>query len=116
MTSPQKRKGDAFERDVRDFLLADGWSFVARVPAGATLDVGDLLLPADIPATIDCKNHRTVALGPWIDRAGVQAANAGRISGWTCVKRHGTSDPARAFMVTDLEMWSDFVQRLRGTR
>lgn len=116
MTSPQKVKGDLFERNVRDWLLDDDWPLVQRIPAGATLDIGDLLLPADVPATIDCKNHRTLSLGAWVDRAGVQAANAGRVSGWVCVKRNGTADPARSFMVTDLQQWSDFVHRLRGLR
>ena len=116
MTSPQKRKGSAFERAVSDWLLADGWPIAARIPAGATKDVGDLLLPGDIPMTLDCKNHARHDLPGWVDRAGVQAANAGRIAGFVCVKRRGTTDTGRSFVVTDLEQFSDFIHRLKGLR
>ena len=112
MTSPQKRKGDQFERQVRDYLLSNGWPFVARVPAGATDDVGDLLLPADVSCTVDCKNHGRLDLAGWVDRAGAQAANANRVAGFVVAKRRGTTDPSRSYVVTDLSMFSAFVQRL----
>lgn len=116
MTSPQKRKGDAFERAVRDYLLAEGWPMVARVPAGATDDIGDLLLPADVPLTLDCKNHARLDLAGWVDRAAEQATNARRVAGAVVVKRRGVTDPARSYVVTDLQMFSDLVHRLRGVR
>ena len=118
MTSPQKRKGDAFERSVRDWMLADGWPLVARIPAGANGngEVGDFLLPADIPMTLDAKNHTRIDLPAWIDRAGTQAANAGRVAGFVVVKRRGTADTGQSYVVTSLSMFSDFVHRLKGIR
>lgn len=116
MTSPQKRKGDAYERAVREFLLTDGWPLAARIPAGATLDIGDFLLPGDVPCTLDAKNHSRLDLASWVDRAGEQAANAGRVAGFVVIKRRGTTDTGRSYVCTDLSMFSDFVHRLRGTR
>ena len=116
MTSPQKAKGDKFEREVRDWLIADEWPMVARIPAGATDDVGDFLLPADVSCTLDAKNHARLDLAGWVDRAATQAANARRVAGFVVVKRRGIADPAQSYVVTSLSMFSDFVHRMRGHR
>ena len=116
MTSPQKRKGDAFERQVRDWLLADGWPLVARIPAGATQDIGDFLLPADCPMTLDAKAHRTLRLPEWVRRSEEQAQNAGRVAGFVVCKQFGTSDVGESLVVSNLRQLSALVHRLRGIR
>ena len=98
MTNAAKAKGSAFERLVCDYLA----EVVAceRIPAGATLDRGDLWTP---PASIQCKNRQTLSLGAWLDETLAQQANAKRPYHWLVVKRKGSTDPARQFAICTLE-------------
>lgn len=104
MSNPQKAKGAAFERLIADYFNGRG-IHCDRVPAGATLDRGDLWVPDLAFPTFDCKNHRTPTLGAWVDRASEQAANARRASGVVIHKRHGVTDPAEQFVTTSLAMF-----------
>jgi hypothetical protein len=104
MTNPQKSKGSAYERLIADYLIARGVP-CERIPAGATADRGDLWIPVIEFPTIDCKNHKSPQLGPWVDRAAEQAHNAGRHAGVVVHKRHGIVDPARQLVTTSLEMF-----------
>lgn len=75
MTNPSKAKGSAWERDVARYLTdRTGWR-VERLPAGATIDRGDL---AGIPGlVIECKNTKTLNLAGAVDEAVTEAANVG---------------------------------------
>ena len=80
MTNPQKIKGSAYERLIVTFLRA--WGFlVDRTRAGWTDDRGDvhgLLHPTLGAFTIECKNHKTMALSGWMDELDREiAANGG---------------------------------------
>ena len=97
MTSPQKRKGDKAERDVLGYLTECGIS-ADRIPAGATLDRGDLWIASPQFPTIDVKDHATPQLGSWVERAAEQAANAGRTAGVVWHKRRGKTNPADWFV------------------
>ena len=98
MTNPAKAKGSAFERLVCDYL--DEVVACERIPAGATLDRGDLWTP---PASIQCKNRQTLSLGAWLDETLTQQVNARKFAHWLVVKRKGTTDPARQFAICTLE-------------
>lgn len=104
MTNPAKNKGSAYERLIADYLISRDVP-CERIPAGATADRGDLWIPIIEFPTIDCKNHKTAGLGPWVDRAAEQAHNAGRHAGVVVHKRHGVTDPSRQFVTTSLEMF-----------
>lgn len=98
MANPQKAKGSAFERLIADYL---GQAIPCeRIPPGATLDRGDLWTPQ---AAIQCKNHRTLSLGAWLDATAQQQQNAGKPYGFLVVKRKGTTDPANQFAICSLE-------------
>ena len=97
MSNPAKAKGSAFERLVCDYL--DEVVACERIPAGATLDRGDLWTP---PASIQCKNRQTLSLGAWLDETLTQQVNARKFAHWLVVKRKGTTDPARQFAVCDV--------------
>ena len=56
MTSPAKRKGGQFERDVVTFFREHGHRYVERAyGSGRPLDVGDIDGIAGV--IIECKNH-----------------------------------------------------------
>lgn len=94
MTNSGKRKGSAFERLIADYL--GEVVPCERIPAGATLDRGDLWTP---PASIQCKNRQQLSLGAWLNETLEQQANAGKDWSWLVVKRRGVTDPANQFAI-----------------
>jgi hypothetical protein len=104
MANPQKVKGAAFERLIADYLAER--IPCERIPAGATLDRGDLWTEA---ATIQCKNHRTLSLGAWLRDAIEQQQNAGKRLHALVVKRKGTTAPAEQFVVMSLEQFRELL-------
>lgn len=98
MANPQKAKGSAFERLVRDFLAEE--IPCERIPPGATIDRGDLWTAH---AAIQCKNHRTLSLGSWLAATAQQQQNAGKRFGVLVVKRKGTTDPSQQMAVMTLD-------------
>jgi hypothetical protein len=107
MANPQKAKGSAFERLVCDYLAQH--LPCERIPAGATLDRGDLWTPH---AAIQCKNHRTLSLGAWIAQTLEQQQNAGKRLHALVVKRKGTTDPAEQFVVMTLDQFRSLLSEL----
>ena len=104
MANAQKRKGSAFERLIADYLAER--IPCERIPAGATLDRGDLWTEA---AAIQCKNHRTLSLGAWLRDALQQQQNAGKRLHALVVKRKGTTAPAEQFVVMSLEQFRELL-------
>jgi hypothetical protein len=104
MANPQKVKGAAFERLIADYLAER--IPCERIPAGATLDRGDLWTEA---AAIQCKNHRTLSLGAWLRDAIEQQQNAGKRLHALVVKRKGTTAPADQFVVMSLEQFRELL-------
>ena len=104
MANAQKRKGSAFERLIADYLAER--MPCERIPAGATLDRGDLWTEA---AAIQCKNCRTLSLGAWLRDAIEQQANAGKRLHALVVKRKGSQAPADQFVVMTLEQFRELL-------
>jgi hypothetical protein len=88
MGNPAKAKGSAFERLICDYV---GERVPCeRIPAGATLDRGDLWTPT---AAVQTKNRRELRIASWLDETLVQQANAGKDWHWLVVKRVGVGHP-----------------------
>lgn len=77
MTGAAKRKGDRWERAVRDVFVAHGLNVVRCCNAGIPADVGDLIV-ADIVAA-QAKDHQRMELAAWVDQAVAQAGRTGRL-------------------------------------
>lgn len=112
MTSPQKAKGSRAERQLADTLTANGWP-CERIPAGATADRGDLWVPVIEFPSVDVKDHATHSLGAWIDRAQVQAVNAGRAAGSVVWKRRGKGDPRDWFWIFSVGGFLEHMEQFR---
>lgn len=112
MTNPSKAKGSRAERQLADALTAAGWP-CERIPAGATADRGDLWVPIIEWPSIDVKDHAAHSLGAWIDRAQVQAINAGRTAGAVVWKRRGKADPADWFFVMSVRGFCEHMEQFR---
>jgi hypothetical protein len=94
MANPQKAKGSAFERLIRDYIAEQ--VPCERIPPGATMDRGDLWTEH---AAIQCKNHRTLSLGAWWDDTREQQGNAMKRLAFLVIKRKGTTDPGEQLAV-----------------
>ena len=104
MANPQKAKGASFERLIADYLAER--MPCERIPAGATLDRGDLWTEA---AAIQCKNCRSLSLGAWLRDAMEQQVNAGKRFHALVVKRKGSAAAAEQFVVMSLEQFRELL-------
>ena len=102
MSNPNKAKGSAAERAVTDYLNVRGLE-AERVPAGATLDRGDIWVPDKSFPAIQVKNHARLDLSGWVDDVAIQARNAGRDTGIVIHKRRGKGNPASWYVTCTLD-------------
>ena len=107
MANPQKAKGSAFERLVRDYLAE--CLHCERIPPGATIDRGDLWTPH---AAIQCKNHRSLSLGAWLTATIQQQQNAGKRLHALVVKRRGTTAPGDQLVIMTLQQLRSLLSEL----
>lgn len=110
MANAAKRKGDLFERQIRDYLAEV--VPCERIPAGATSDIGDLWLPA--PVVVQCKNQRELRFGAWLDETEVQTGNAGKEYGWVVAKRRGVTDPGGQYALCSTRQLRKLLAALGG--
>lgn len=104
MSHPSKVKGARFEREVADYLAANGHPGVDRMyKAGLHDDEGDI---AGIPGVvIQCRNVATIDLAGAVKDAETQRANAGAVIGMAVIKRRN-HNAAGAYAVMTLEQAS----------
>jgi hypothetical protein len=106
MANPQKAKGSAFERLVRDYL-ADAMP-CERIPAGATIDRGDLWTPT---CAVQCKNHRALRLSEWLAETCHQQIAANKPLHALVVKRARTTDPGAQLAIMELHQLRHLLTR-----
>jgi hypothetical protein len=123
MSQSRKSIGTQWETDVVNFLRSTlGARGVAFKPRQEGLvDVGDIHVDADF--VLQCKNWRTWSkadLHKFVDAANLQARQAGRPYGASCVKRRkapGSTGSVKTGLVTmDLETFAQVVHDLREGR
>lgn len=112
MTNANKAKGSRAERQVADYLVGSGL-LVERIPAGATLDRGDLWVEGTVMPTIDVKDHKEITLAAWVDRANEQAENAGRPFGAVWHKRRGKGSPGDWYVTLSGASFAHLLNRVR---
>lgn len=110
MTNANKAKGSAAERAVTDYLNVRGVD-AERVPAGATLDRGDIWVPDKNWPAIQVKNHARLNLAGWIDDVTIQAVNAGRDTGIVVHKRRGKGNPGAWYVTLTLDDLVTLIER-----
>ena len=101
MTNPQKAKGSAYERLIRNYLNEAGFS-VDHTRAGWKDDRGDLHGIHGV--TFECKNQQRMALGTWMGELLSECANAGTTLGVVVHKKRGTTDPGEQYATLPLRM------------
>jgi len=97
MANANKRKGDAFELLVQRYLSER--IDCERIPAGATVDRGDLWTRSCL---IQCKNVKGYRLGEWIRETLQQQQDARKALHALVIKRTRTTAPEDQFVVMTL--------------
>ncbi len=93
VTSPQKQKGSAYERNIVLYLREQGFN-VDRTRAGWADDRGDvhgIEHPVLGPFTIECKNHKAMELSGWMAELDREVAANGGGLGAVVHKKRGES-------------------------
>ena len=99
MANPSGRKGTAWETDIVDYLVLEGWPYVERRRLSGRYDRGDI---AGIPGVvIEAKNAKTHALAAWLDEANEECLNDHADLGVAWFKRRGRASAAEGFVLMD---------------
>jgi len=111
MVNPNKIKGSAFERDVADYFIDNGFPQAdRRYGAGVQQDKGDIV---GIPGfAVECKNQSKINLAQFIDEAIVEAGHAKARFGVAVVKRRGKG-VSQAYAVMTLEQFTQLLRELK---
>jgi hypothetical protein len=97
MANANKRKGDAFELSVQRYLSER--LDCERIPAGATVDRGDLWTRTCL---VQCKNQKSIRLGEWLRETIQQQQDARKELHALVIKRYRSTDPADQYVVMTL--------------
>ena len=110
MSSPQRRKGSGFERDVVAYLQANGHPFAERAyGAGRPDDRGDI--DGIVGFTIECKNHARLELAAWCDEAALEREN-GRRAFWAVIFKRKQKPISAAYVVLDLATFAELLREV----
>ena len=101
MSNPQKNKGSAYERLIKDYLDSVGFS-VDRTRAGWSDDRGDIHGISGF--TIECKNHKSLNIPGWVSELQNECRNAGTTLGAVIHKRRGSMNGAEQYATMPLWM------------
>ena len=121
MSNPSKQKGTAFETAVVRYLQGKGFD-ARRIALTGSADSGDIAVEG---FALEAKNRKGYAIGEAVDQAKLEALQRARAAARTIdetpkgqpryaavIKRNGKGDPARAFVVMELEQFADMLDEL----
>ncbi len=104
MTSPERRKGNAFELAIVAFLREHGFPFAERAyGAGRPDDRGDIAGVAGW--VLEAKNHRALDLAGWCSEAAAESANA-RSHWWAVIAKRRNRPIGDAYVVMPLHQFA----------
>lgn len=89
--SRSKAKGTAFERLIADHLAAALDDRIDRQVLRGNTDLGDIsgVRSPFGKVVLECKNHKSMTLGAWVEEAEVERGNADALVGVVVHKRRG---------------------------
>ena len=91
MSTPSKRKGSQYERDVAKWLVANGFPCAERAyGAGRHDDVGDI--DGIDGVVVECKNEKKIDLSGYLKELDNEMTHADAETGVVLVKKSGTTN------------------------
>lgn len=118
MPNTNKQRGDRFERAVLAVCQDSPHIAYRTLNAGIPADAGDIHIRSQRDIVLQCKDVGRINLTGWVHDAKTQASTAGRLHlvdpiGAVVIKRRGDGNPAKSFVVLELD---DFLTLLEDKR
>jgi len=108
VSNPSKRKGDAYERSIIEYLRSQGFT-VDRTRAGWSDDRGDIHGIKGL--VLECKNHKTLAIPAWLEELRVEMANAGCDMGAVVHKRRGSEKGGEQYATLPFGLFVELIKK-----
>jgi hypothetical protein len=112
VSNPSKRTGTRHESTSVIWLKRNGWPFARRIVMKGHRDEGDISLGDGIPVTIEAKAEKHVALGEYIKELDAEIVHAGNETGIVIIKRRGTTDVGKYYVLTTVGYWNAMARRV----
>lgn len=109
MTTPEKARGSAFERDVVAVFNDYGFNTERRFGAGQQKDRGDISGLTDW--VVECKNLSRITLASIVDETEVERVNAKKRWGVSVIKRRGKG-ASESYAVMKLSRFAEVLQHI----
>jgi len=110
MTTPSKRKGSQFERDVVKWLISMGYPCAERAyGAGRHDDVGDI--DGIDGVVIECKNEKRINSPGYLQELEDEMINADAETGVVLIKKRGSSNISESYAVMPAELWVNLLKQ-----
>lgn len=110
MANPSKQKGTAAETAVVKYLKENGFEKVERRTLQGAADKGDISGIQDV--VIEVKDHKTMALGQWIEELKKEIDNAFAETGVVIHKRKGKTDVGEWYATMPVYVYLDLLRNL----
>ena len=110
MSTPAKRKGSQYERDVVKWLISMGYPCAERAyGAGRHDDVGDI--DGIDGVVIECKNEKKFNIPGYLQELEDEMINADAETGVVLIKKRGTSNISESYAVMPAELWVNLLKQ-----
>ena len=110
MTTPSKRKGSQYERDVVKWLRSMGYPCAERAyGAGRHDDVGDI--DGINGVVIECKNEKAIRSPQYLRELEDEMTHADAETGVVLIKKRGTSNISESYAVMPAELWVNLLKQ-----
>lgn len=112
MSSKAKRKGASFESLVAAYMTTRLGRQVDRIPAGSSLDAGDLsgvYSTEGVPVAVECKAAHKMDLGGWLRQATRAAPRRGTRAAVVVHKRWGRAAAGHQYVTMSLATLCDIL-------
>ena len=99
MVNRNKAKGTSHESNIVDYLRSLSWPYADRLTLSGSNDRGDVRLGDGIPVVIEAKNEKSIDCAGYIKEVEAEVKNAGADIGFAWIKRRGTTDPGKYYVL-----------------
>lgn len=107
MANRAKQRGTAHESRIVQWLRVHGWPYARRITQKGSRDEGDIRLADGVPVMIEAKNEKSITIGAYIAELDAQCVNADCDQGVVIIKRRGTTDVGKYYLLTTVDRWND---------
>lgn len=107
MTNRAKARGTEHETRCVRWFRTHGWPYARRLVLKGSRDEGDISLGDGVELVIEAKNEKKIVLGSYIRELDAECENAGSDQGVVIIKRRGTTDVGKYYLLTTVDRWND---------